>query len=484
MRINFIFSAIGIVLRYISIMILIPCIVALIYRDYNSLIPFITASMISFVVGLVLRRNQESMDSLNNIKKSEALFTVSLSWIAISLISAIPYLFYGISPLDALFEATSGITTTGATILTHYDYPKAMFLWRALSQWLGGMGIIVLFVAILPQFRVAGRQMFYAEAPGPTEEKVTPRIRHTATALWGVYIFLTGLQIVLYKLAGMEIFDAVCNSLSTLAAGGFSPNAEGIIGYHSSSIIWITIIFMFLAGANFALQYKVIVQRKYSALIKSDEFRWYFAIALGLSFMIVLALVLNSDYPYAKAIQDALFQTVSFMTTTGFASVDYTKWDLPAKIVLLLATFTGACAGSASGGLKIVRVVYIFKYLKTEIIKILHPNAVLPIKIDKTIVSEEVGKQIISFVIFYFFIFAISAFAVSIIEQNIIVGFTGSISALGNIGPAFGSLGPYDSLAILHPITKIIFIVIMLVGRLELVPFLVMLHFDFWKVKN
>jgi len=465
-------------------MILVPCIAAVMYKDYYSLIPFITASFISFIIGLILRRNQESMDSLNNIKKSEALFTVSLSWLAISLISAIPYLFYGLSPLDALFEATSGITTTGATILTHFDYPKAMFLWRSLSQWLGGMGIIVLFIAILPQFRVAGRQMFYAEAPGPTEEKVTPRIRHTATALWGVYVFFTGLQIVLYKFAGMDIFDAVCNSLSTLAAGGFSPHAGSIMGYNSSAIIWITTVFMFIAGANFALQYRVIVQRKYSALFKNDEFKWYLGIALGISFLIVIALVKEAQYPVIKAIRDALFETISFMTSTGFASVDYTKWILPAKIILFLAMFTGACAGSAAGGLKIVRVVYIFKYLKTEIIKILHPNAVLPIKIDRTIVPEEVGKQIISFVIFYFFIFAVSAFVVSIIEQNIVVGLTGSISALGNIGPAFGSIGPYDTFAFLHPLTKIIFVITMLIGRLELIPFLAMLHFDFWKIKN
>ena len=484
MRINFICSAIGIILRYISIMILVPCIVALIEKDYSSLIPFLVASFVSFLLGFFLRRNQESLDSLNLIKKSEALFTVSLSWVAISIISAIPYLFYGFSPLDALFEATSGITTTGATILIDFDYPKAMFLWRSLSQWLGGMGIIVLFIAILPQFRVAGRQMFYAEAPGPTEEKVTPRIRHTATALWGVYVFLTVLQIGCYVIAGMAPFDAICNSLSTLAAGGFSPHAGSIAGYGSNAIIWITIIFMFLAGANFPLQYRVLVQRKYSALLKSDEFKFYLGISLGLALFVTLALLLSSDYSFAVAFRDSVFQVISIMTTSGFACVDYTKWALPAKIILFLAMFTGACGGSAAGGLKIVRVLYVFKYLKTEIIKILHPNAVLPIKIDRNIISEEVGKQIMSFVVFYFFIFALSAFAVSIIEQNIVVGLTGSIAALGNVGPAFGVLGPYETFAVLHPTTKMIFIITMLVGRLELIPFLAMLHFDFWKIKQ
>jgi len=483
MRLNFIGSAIGIILRLFSVMILLPCIVAIIEKDYFSIVPFIVASGISLLLGLILKINQESLDSLNLIKKSEVLFTVALSWIAICLISAIPYLFYGITPLNSLFEATSGITTTGATILTHFEYPRAMFLWRSLSQWLGGMGIIVLFIAILPQFKIAGRQMFYAEAPGPTEDKVTPRIKHTAIALWGVYVFLTVLQIILYKLAGMNLFDSICNSFSTIAAGGFSPNPDSIMGYNSSLIIWITILFMFLSGANFALQYRVFVQRKFSALIKSDEFKLYLILFLGISFFVALMLILEGNYEKITAIRDALFETISTMTSTGFATVDYTKWVLPAKIFLFLAMFTGGCAGSAAGGVKVVRLLYMFKFLKTEIVKILHPNAVLPIKIDKNIIQYEVGKQIVSFVIFYFLIFAIFAFIVALIEQNLVIGLTGSISAIGNIGPAFGALGPYETFDVLHPATKIIFIIMMIVGRLELIPFLAMFHIDFWKIK-
>ena len=483
MRLNFIGSAIGIILRLFSVMILLPCIVAIIEKDYFSIVPFIVASGISLLLGLILKINQESLDSLNLIKKSEVLFTVALSWIAICLISAIPYLFYGITPLNSLFEATSGITTTGATILTHFEYPRAMFLWRSLSQRLGGMGIIVLFIAILPQFKIAGLQMFYAEAPGPTEDKVTPRIKHTAIALWGVYVYLTVLQIILYKLAGMNLFDSICNSFSTIAAGGFSPYPYSIMGYNSSLIIWITILFMFLSGANFALQYRVFVQRKFSALIKSDEFKLYLILFLGISFFVALMLILEGNYEKITAIRDALFETISTMTSTGFATVDYTKWVLPAKIFLFLAMFTGGCAGSAAGGVKVVRLLYMFKFLKTEIVKILHPNAVLPIKIDKNIIQYEVGKQIVSFVIFYFLIFAIFAFIVALIEQNLVIGLTGSISAIGNIGPAFGALGPYETFDVLHPATKIIFIIMMIVGRLELIPFLAMFHIDFWKIK-
>ena len=483
MRINFICSALGIILRLFALMLLLPCIVAIIEKDYFSIIPFVVASGLSLFLGFLLKFNQESLDSLNLIKKSEVLFTVAISWISICLISAVPYLFYNFSPLNALFEATSGITTTGATILTTFDYPRTMFLWRSLSQWLGGMGIIVLFIAILPQFRIAGRQMFYAEAPGPTEEKVTPRIKHTAIALWGVYVFLTFLQIILYKIAGMNVFDAICNAFSTVSAGGFSPNANSIMGYNSSLIIWITILFMFFSGANFALQYRVYVQRKFGALIKSDEFKLYFVFFISISMIIAIMLSLENFCPQIIAIRDAMFQTISTMTSTGFAAVDYIKWGLSAKIFLFLAMFIGGCAGSAAGGMKVVRVLYMFKFLKTEITKILHPNAVIPIKIDKTIVSDEVGKQIVSFVMFYFLIFAIGALLVSLIEQNVVIGVSGSISAIGNIGPAFGALGPFSTFEALHPMTKIIFIIMMLVGRLELIPFLAMFHMDFWKIR-
>lgn len=251
MRINYLANAIGLILMYISLVILAPVIIALIYKDFNSILPFITASVISASLGLALRKlvkGAEEMENLNDIKKAEALFIVAVSWIMFGIISAIPYLFYGLNPLDSMFESVSGITTTGATIITHFDYPKAFFFWRSMTQWLGGLGIIVLFIAILPQFAVAGRQMFFAETPGPTEDKFTPRIRNTASALWKVYSGLTILQVILLTIGGMSLFDAICNSFSTLAAGGFSPNPQSIMGYHSNYITWVVLIFMFFAG--------------------------------------------------------------------------------------------------------------------------------------------------------------------------------------------------------------------------------------------
>uniref|UniRef100_UPI004029DFF5 TrkH family potassium uptake protein n=1 Tax=Candidatus Scatousia sp. TaxID=3085663 RepID=UPI004029DFF5 len=299
MRINYLAYALGLILMYAGLVILSPVIVALIDKDTASILPFVTASIIAVSAGYGFRKfakRANEIENLNDIKKAEALFIVAVSWVLFAIISAIPYLFYGLNALDSLFEAVSGITTTGATIITHFDYPKAFFFWRSLTQWLGGLGIIVLFIAILPQFAVAGRQMFFAETPGPTEDKFTPRIRNTASALWKIYSGLTILLVMLLTAGGMPIFDAVCNSLSTLAAGGFSPNAQSIMGYHSNYITWVILIFMFFAGTSFNLQYKVITKRNPLLFFKNDEFKLYLTVFLSVSAFIAMALVLNNNY--------------------------------------------------------------------------------------------------------------------------------------------------------------------------------------------
>ena len=254
MRLNYVTSALSLILKDIGFVTFIPIFVALYYADYNSVLPFFAAGIFALFISMILKRifkQTSESTSLNDIKRLEALMVVSLSWIIFGFIAAIPYLFYGLSPINSLFEAVSWITTTGATILQTYDYPKTIMFWRSFTQWLGGMGIIVLFVAILPQFAVAGRQMFFAEAPGPTEDKFTPRIKNTASALWLVYAGLTFTCALSLWLAGMNPFDAICNSLSTLSAGGFSPNSESIGGYGSYLISWIIIVFLFFSGVCF-----------------------------------------------------------------------------------------------------------------------------------------------------------------------------------------------------------------------------------------
>ena len=483
MRLTYIFTSLRLVLRCIAIVILAPIAVALYYRDFNSVLPFLTPSVLCVLLSFIFRTRSDSFESLNDIKKSEALCVVALSWGLFSIMAMIPYLFYGLSPINSLFEAVSGITTTGATILTQYDFPKTMFFWRSMSQWLGGMGIIVLFIAVLPQFAVAGRQMFFAEAPGPTEDKITPRIRHTASAVWAIYIVFTALEIIFLKLAGMPLFDAFCNSFSTLAGGGFSPNPSSIMGYHSNLICWIMIFFMFIAGLNFALLCKVVASRDLSLLFKDEESRAYMWIVFVFTAALALALFNKEAYSAFESLTAAAFQVVTVIITAGFASVDFAQWHFLPKIILFVLFFCGACAGSAGGGLKVIRLVILFKYLKIEVAKILHPNAVYPVKINKTIVPHEVIRQIIAFICFYILIFAVSAFLIAIIENNSTMGITSSITMLGNIGPGFGITGPMGSFDVLHPISKVICIFNMLVGRLELVPFLAMLHIDFWNIK-
>ena len=489
MRLSYIFNAASFVLICIGLVTLLPIIVALVYGETSSIIPFVTTSAIAVLTGILFKLLVNHFltkdKKMTDIKKSEGLATVLISWVIFSLIVSIPYLFFNFSITDAFFEGISGVTTTGATILTHYNYPHTLFFWRAFTQWLGGMGIIILFIAVLPQFAVAGRQMFFAEAPGPTEDKLTPRIKNTAVALWGLYIILTIIEIAMLVYLKMPIFDAICNSFSTMSSGGMSPNEFSIAGYHSLAVSWVVIFFMFLSGCNLALIYRVISQFKWKMIFTNEEFRTYIFIILGVSLAIALYFWGTSNEFSFVNLTNIVFTVVSLMTSTGFACSDYTHWAISAQIILFIALIFGSSAGSTGGGIKIMRALIVFKYLKREVIKFLHPNAIVTIKLDKTTVAPEIISQIIGFVIFYIAILLISSLVVSFIENNAVIGFTGSFATLSIIGPAFGStLGPMGNFENLHDMTKIIFMFNMLIGRLELVPFLILLNRDFWTLKK
>ena len=487
MRLKYLAYAFEIILRHFGFILLLPCIFSVVYKEYDSAVPFVVTAFISFFLSFLLKSMiaKENISNMNDIKKSEGLFIVTTSWLVAGLISALPFMFYGMNILDALFESTSGITTTGASICTGFDYPQAIFFWRSLIQWLGGLGIIILFIAILPQFAVAGRQMFFAESPGPTEDKFTPRIRNTASALWKIYISLTILETTLLIFGGMPFFDAFCNSLSTIAAGGFSTNPDSTMGYHSNYITWIITVFMFLAGTNFNLQYKVFTKKDLRIFFRSEEFRVYLGIFLTISFLVACSLFLNDKYNIFDAVTHAMYQVISLMTSTGSTSADYNQWDFTTKTILFITMFTGGCASSASGGIKIARWILIFKIMKNEVKKILHPNAVINIKMDNTVISRDILSQTVMFICFYMAFVALSVIIVSIHEHNVVVGITGSIASIGNIGPAFGSIiGPAGSYETLHPLSKIVLILDMYIGRLELIPFLVMLEPEFWNFRK
>lgn len=481
MRIKTIANAIGLVLLGLGVIILTPIIVALAEGNYASIVPFLVASGLALAAGVACQWQGGWGHNFDTVTRTEGFLIVTLSWIVTAAVGAIPYIFFGLSPLDAYFESVSGFTTTGATILIDFSkYPRDFFFWRSLSQWLGGMGIIVLFVAILPQFAVAGRRMFFAEAPGPTEDKFTPRVTQTAKALWLIYLLLTIAEVSLLVLADMPFYDAVCNSLSTMAAGGFSPHPQSIMGYGNHAATWIITVFMFLAGGNFALQYRAMIQLKPNALLRSEEFRLYLAIVLTMTAILVVFLNLQEGMSLVAGLRESLFQIVSIITTTGFSSSDFALWQVPAQALLISVMLVGGCAGSAGGGIKVVRVLFVGKYLFREVAQVLHPQAILPVKIDRARVPDDIQRQIIGFFLFYVMLLVSSGFLVTIIEGDAGIGFIGTAATIGNIGPGLGEIGPMGTFGQLSWLTKAIFIVNMIVGRLELIPFLAMLHPDFW----
>lgn len=485
MRLTYLAYTFSLAMMYFSIVLLIPILVALFYGENQAVLPFLIAGASALMLAVTLRKlisGVSEIKSINDIKKSEGLCAVTLCWISAGLFATIPYLFFGINPIDSLFEATSGITATGATIFTHYDYPKALFFWRSFTQWLGGMGIIVLFIAILPQFAIAGRQLFFAEAPGPTEDKFTPRIKNTASSLWKIYFGMTIIEIILLKFNGMDLYNAICHSFSSVSGGGFSPSANSLIGY-SNIILWIICFFMFFAGASYNLQYRVLTKFNPILLFKNEEFKTYFLIALGLGILLASSLFLYSNYDFIESLTHSFFQISSVISSTGFCSVDFVNWDYTSKAILLVAMLAGSCASSAGGGVKIMRWLLVLKIMKAELAKILHPKAVYNIKIGKYSVQKDVLYQTLMFVSFYIAILVFSGFIIAILEQDTIIGISSAVSALGNIGPGLakiiGPLGNYDNL---HNLSKIIIIIDMYIGRLELIPFLVLFQKDIWSL--
>ncbi|MCQ2738750.1 MAG: TrkH family potassium uptake protein [bacterium] len=486
MRITYLTYTFSLAMMYFSIVVAAPIIIALIYNEPNAIFPFFITGTSIFLVSTILKKivkKNFGFKNINDIKKSEGLCAVTFCWIFAGLFSAIPYLFFGLSPINAFFEATSGITTTGATILTHFDYPKTLFFWRSFTQWLGGMGIIVLFIAILPQFAIAGRQLFFAETPGPTEDKFTPRIKNTAASLWKIYFGMTIFALILLKANGMSWFNSICHALSSVSGGGFSPESNSLIN-SSNTILWIICFFMFFAGASYNLQYRAWTKLNPLMLFKNEEFKVYFFVFAILGLLLSYSLFANMNYNFIESFVHSFFQTSAVMSSSGFCSSDFANWDYTSKAILFVAMLAGSCASSAGGGIKIIRWLLIFKIMKTEMSKILHPKAVFNIKIGRYSVSQEILYQTLMFVFFYVAIIICSGFIVAITEKSTVIGISGVVSAVGNIGPGIGNLiGPLGNYDGLKGISKLILIIDMYAGRLELIPFLVLFQKDLWRIK-
>ncbi len=415
-------------------------------------------------------------------KRAEGLFIVAVIWLLVPLLGALPYWVSGhVGLLDAYFESMSGFTTTGATILPDFGlFNHSLFLWRGLSQWFGGVGIIVLFVAVLPHFAVAGRQLFFAESTGVQKEKLTPRLRNTAEMVLNIYLLLTSMAVLGYRLAGMSYYDAFANALTTMPAGGFSPNPLSFAGYPAASQ-WVAVVFMFFAGANFLLIASAFFRKSSRPPWHDPEFRVYTGAFVAGSLLLAVYHVYLHDYGLEPALRHAFFQVASLLTSTGYASVDYTKWVIPAQAILIFIMFISGSAGSAAGGVKSVRWLVMTNHVLRELKRTLHPNAVLPLRLGTKAVGEDVLRSVSAFVMLYLFVFVLGTMVIVFTEGDLVVAFTSSAAFIGNVGPGLGAVGPMGSFADLHPLAKLVGIFQMWAGRIELIPVLLLFHPDTWR---
>lgn len=418
-----------------------------------------------------------------SIHKREGYLIVTLSWIVMTSFGMLPFILSNEIPniADAFFESVSGFTTTGASVLSDIEaLPEDILFWRSFIQWIGGMGVIVLTVAIMPLLGIGGIELFVAEAPGPTSDKLHPRIRETAKRLWFLYVGLTLTLIVLLYFGGMSLFDAVNHSFTTLATGGFSTKNASIAAFPSAYIQYVLIIFMFLAGANYTFLY-LAFKGKWRNVWKMDEFRAYLYLITCALFIIMFQVKDITDNDWETSFRETAFQVVSVITTTGFASADYMQWGTFAIIIFFLLLFVGGCAGSTSGGVKVIRSIVFFKNTFLEFKRILHPNAVISLKINNEIVRGMTITHIMIFLLLYIVTFCIGAVIMTYLGYDFLTSIGAVATCLGNVGPGIGKVGPVFNYGWLSEEAKFLLSVLMLLGRLELFTMLVIFTPHFWR---
>ncbi|WP_027892294.1 TrkH family potassium uptake protein [Calidithermus chliarophilus] len=445
----------------------------------EDVLGFLVGAALGIGLGLLLRRLGSARSEPS---RAEALFTVAALWLLVPLLGAVPFWVSGGMPfLDALFEAMSGFTTTGATVLADFGaWGYGLFLWRSLIQWFGGMGILVLFIVVLPHLAVAGRQMFFAEITGVQKEQLTPKLRQTAEAILRVYLTLTAVTLAAYLLCGMPVFEAVANTLSTVPAGGFSPNPQSFADYNPL-IQWVGTVVMFLTGVNLLLQYRVLFGREPRAPLRDPEFRAYSLIILSAGLALALTLYLRHDYDLGPALRHAYFQTASLITGTGFASADFAQWVVPAQVILVSLMFVGGSAGSVGGSIKVIRWLVVGAIVRREFMRVLHPQAVLPLRVGKKSLTDDAMRSVAAFITLYVMLFGLGTVVLGVLEEDFVVAFTASAAAVGNIGPGLGAVGPMAHYGDLHPLSKLVMIFQMWAGRIELIAVFSLFTPELWR---
>ncbi len=467
----------GGLLLFLAATLIVPIPFALVYGD-GQWDAFVLSAAVTGGSGAFLFRYFRRRDE---VSLREGFAIVTFAWIAFALFGGLPYLFSGAlpNPVDAFFESMSGFTTTGASVMTDIEAnAKSVLFWRALTQWLGGMGFIVLGVAILPLLGVGGMQLYQAEAAGPSADRLTPRIQDTARYLWGVYVFITAAGVALLWAGEMDFFDALCHTFTAMATGGFSTRNDSLASFGSYTHI-VTVVLMLMGSLSFSLHYFALRGdvRKYWT---SEEFRWYMVI---LAVVVVVIVGVNwSDYDSLLLnARDSTFTVVSIVSTTGFATADYERWPMLAQGMLFTAMFLGGCAGSTAGSLKQVRVVLLLKHALLQTVRLVHPTQVVVLKLDRRPVSADIMEGVLGFTVLFFGVFIAGALLLTAAGIDLITAGSGAIACLSTVGPGLGDVGPTDNYAGLPHFGKLMLCGVMLLGRLEVFTVLVLLSATFWK---
>ncbi len=485
---------IGTLTKYLSVAPLFPAVLAIGYGE--SSLPFLAAAAIVGVAGLGLERLGRGAAPIGF---REGFLVVAATWLAAAALGALPYLLSGDPqldrPVDALFEGMSGFTTTGASVLTDIGaVDRSLLMWRQFTQWLGGMGIIVLALAVLPRLRVGGRQLLESEMPGPEVDQLADRIRSTAQRLWLLYVALTAAEALILATFGwtgiderMSPFNAVAHAFTTLPTGGFSPEARSMEPFTAASQ-WVIVVFMILAGTSFALLYRVFVRRRPRALLRDEEARLFVAILVAVSALLTIELWREGIFRGEGAIRVAVFQVVSMTTTTGYASVDFIGWPALALMILVAVMFVGGSAGSTGGSIKVVRHLMLAKAIRRELRQTVHPEAVMPLRLNGAVVDERTIRAVTTFVLLYVGFFAVGAAVIALDAAfegpriSALDAIALSATTLGNVGPGLGVAGPMGSFAPFSDLAKIVMTLLMWLGRLEVIPVVVLLTRGYWRV--
>ena len=442
-------------------------------------LPFFGTAVLCILLGSALHLVPVKKQQMHS---RDGFMAVALGWIVLSLTGALPYVFTGALTdyVDAVFETVSGLTTTGSTVFPEVEQlPRGILLWRSLTQWMGGMGVLVLFLALMPKLGDGAVYLMRAESPGPIKSKLVPKVGSTAKILYAIYVVLTVLEMVCLRLAGQSWFSAVNHAFTTMATGGFSIYNTSLAG-STPAVMWIVTIFSFLAGVNFSLLFLAVTGRLRTAL-RSEELRVYLAIVVGVTLLICVCLRVQAGIPLGESVTDAAFQTVTIITTTGFATVDFAMWPTFCRMALLVLMFTGGCAGSTSGGMKLSRVLILWKSLVRELKRMVHPNHVSVIKVDGQPVEERVVSSTGAYIMAYMVVLLAGALVVSWDNYGFQESFAASLTCVSNVGPGLGILGPMENFSILSPLSKIVLSLEMLTGRLELMPMLALLTRGAWR---